>query len=38
MKYNYIDPTNILINIRKSDLNLEAWWPLGLKEDEKKLR
>ncbi len=33
MKYNYIDQTKIIFNIKKS--NLEEWWPLGLEEDEK---
>jgi hypothetical protein len=34
----YINQTNIIFNIKKSNLNLEAWWPLGLKQDEKKLQ
>jgi hypothetical protein len=37
MKYNLHNQTNIIFNIKKSNLNLEAWWPPGLKQDEKKL-
>jgi hypothetical protein len=30
--------TKIVFNIRKSNANLEAWWPASLKQDEKKLQ
>jgi hypothetical protein len=34
----YIDQINIIFNIKKSNLNLEAWWPPNLEQDEKKLQ
>jgi hypothetical protein len=38
MKYNLHTSKKIIFNIRRFNLNLDAWWPSSLKQNERKLQ